>query len=72
MSGDSLVGVAGFEPATPLDGGPYMLGRRRAVLQHVFWQTDRLQPIDERGEGGDLGTCTSSDTLEKPLRFNSA
>jgi hypothetical protein len=49
-----------------------MLGRRRAVLQHVFWQTDRLQPIDERGEGGDLGTCASSDTPEKPLRFNSA
>jgi hypothetical protein len=32
-----------------------MLGRRRAVLQHVFWQTDRLQPIDERGEGAIWG-----------------
>jgi len=26
-----------LEPPTPLNGGSYMLGRRRAVLQHLFW-----------------------------------
>jgi hypothetical protein len=29
---------------TPLDRGSYMLGRRRAVRQHVFWQTDHAEP----------------------------
>lgn len=54
------------------DEAPTLLGRRHAALQHVFWQTEGLQPIDERGEGRELGTCASSATPEKPLRFNSA
>jgi hypothetical protein len=32
---------------------------------------DRLLVMDERGEGGDLETCASSDKLEKSFRFNS-
>jgi len=59
-----------------LDGGCYTLGRRRAALQNVFWQTDRLQPIDGRGEGrsGDLcqfghveKTITAQQRLERPF-----
>jgi hypothetical protein len=35
-------------------------------------KTDRLQPMDERGEGVDLGVSPNSDKPEKPLRFDSA
>jgi hypothetical protein len=42
----------------------------------VCWRrsgkTDRLQPLDERGEGVELGASPNSDKSEKLLRFNSA
>ena len=44
-----------------------MLVRRRRSAK-----TDRLQLVDERGEGVDLGACPNSDKPEKALRFNSA
>jgi hypothetical protein len=50
--------------------GFYVLGRRRAELPRVFWQTGRLKPV--RSEGTGLGGPASSDKPEKKLRFNSA
>jgi hypothetical protein len=50
-------------------------GAQRQLLRScgiVLWRTDYLQPMDETGKGGDLGTCVSSDKAEKPLRLNSA
>jgi hypothetical protein len=39
------------------------------VRRHRSGKTDRLQPMDDRGEGVDLGASPNSD---KPLRFNTA
>jgi hypothetical protein len=56
----------------PVDCGE---GAQRRLLRSCgigVWWTDYLQPMDETGGGGDLGTCASSDKQKKQLRFNSA
>lgn len=44
-----------------------------SIRSIVLWQTDRLQPMDERREEGRRSeACVSSYKSGKPLRFNSA